>query len=50
VEAYEREARMIRDAIGRVAAAYDVPLAPEDVVHVLKKRIFESVDPAAAAS
>ena len=28
VEAYEREARMIREAIGRVAA-YDVPLAPE---------------------
>jgi predicted AAA+ superfamily ATPase len=49
VEAYEREARMIREAIGRVAAGYDVPLAPEDVVHVLKKRIFESVDPAAAA-
>jgi predicted AAA+ superfamily ATPase len=48
VEAYEREARMIRGAIGRVAAGYDVPLAPEDVVHVLKKRIFESVDPAAA--
>ncbi|MCC6003567.1 MAG: DUF499 domain-containing protein, partial [Thermofilum sp.] len=49
VEAYEREARMLREALGRVAAAYDVPLAPEDVVHVLKKRIFESVDAAAAA-
>jgi predicted AAA+ superfamily ATPase len=48
VEAYEREARMIRDAIGRVAAAYDVPLGSEDVVQVLKKRVFESVDPAAA--
>jgi len=49
VEAYEREARMIRDAVGRIAAHYDVPLAPEDVVHVLRRRIFEHVDAAAAA-
>jgi len=31
-------------AIGRVTSTYDIPLTPNDVVEVLKKRIFERID------
>ncbi|MGC8987916.1 DUF499 domain-containing protein [Infirmifilum sp.] len=44
VDAYREAVGMIRSGLGRVTAAYDVPLRPEEIMHVLKRRIFESID------
>ncbi|MEZ0346488.1 MAG: DUF499 domain-containing protein, partial [Infirmifilum sp.] len=44
VATYEKATKRIREGIGRVAPSYDVPLGSEEVVEVLKKRIFEEVD------
>jgi len=44
MEAYVEETKMLRDAIGRVASAYDVPLDAGDVVRVLQRRIFKKID------
>jgi len=35
---------MIREGVGRVVASYDVPLRNEEIVEVLKRRVFEVID------
>ena len=47
-EAYRDVVRPFFRAIGRVTTTYDVPLTLVDVVEVLKRRLFESIDKSAA--
>ncbi|MCS7105253.1 MAG: ATP-binding protein [Thermofilaceae archaeon] len=44
MEAYRAAAKMIRDGIWKMAQGYEIPLRTEEIVEVLKKRIFEAID------